>query len=135
MKHKIYTTYLSNLKNIDTSNGIVAVIMRFTPFIPEESNMIHVPELSPSGELLSSFKDNKDFKKFEEELWKEFDNDSFRERIDQITEALDNYNDVYLVCCEKDYINCHRSILGKHFKFLGYEWIEIQEKGEINAKV
>lgn len=124
MKHNLYTTYLSKLKNIDTSNGVVAIIMRFPPFIPKDSNMIHVPELSPTGELLSEYKEDKDFAKFEEKLWKEFDNEKTKSILKQIEQALE-YNDVYLVCCEKDFNICHRSILGKYFEFSGYKWIEI----------
>ena len=127
MKYNLYTTYLSKLKNIDTSNGIVAIIMRFPPVILKDSNTIHVPELSPSGELLFNYKENKDFESFTEKFWNEINhNDKAQLAIKQIEQALDNYNDVYLVCCEKDYKNCHRSILGEHFKFLGYNWQEIE---------
>lgn len=125
MKNKLYTTYLSKLKSIDTSDGIVAVVMRFPPFIVEGSNMIHVPELAPSGELLAEYKEDKDFEKFETKLWEEFDNDKAKDTLSLIEEALSKHNPVYIVCCEKDYLKCHRSSLGKHFEFLGYEWEEI----------
>lgn len=126
-KYKLYTTYLSNLKNLDTSDAIVAIVMRFPPFIPKEkSNMIHIPELSPTGELLLEYKENKDFDSFKDKLWEQWNSsEESTLRLKQIEYALDNSNDVYLVCCEKDYNECHRKILGEHFEFLGYEWEEV----------
>lgn len=129
MKHKLYTTYLGKMKTnkeLIPENCQIAIIMRFPPFMPEDGSMIHVPELSPKGTLLSEYKKDKDFKVFKDKLWEQWqkNEEGAMDAIANIEEALE-YNDVCLVCCEADYLDCHRSILGEHFKFSGYEWEEL----------
>ena len=123
--YKLYTTYLSNMKNIPKSCKIV-IIMRFPPFIPEDSNIYHAIELSPQGKILMDYKDNNDFESFKDKFWEQlnFDKDA-QLSLKQIGYALENNNDICLVCCEKDNTNCHRRLLGEFFEFLGYEWEEL----------
>ena len=125
MKHKLYTTYLSNIKKVPDSCKI-AIIMRFPPFLPKDGDIIHCPELSPKGKLLNEYKSNKDFDAFKDSLWKQWESneEGAMDTLKLIEEALE-YNDVCLVCCEKDYNECHRSFLGKYYEFLGYEWEEV----------
>lgn len=126
MSYKLYTTYLANMKNIaDTCK--TAIIMRFPPFIPKDGDTIHCIELSPKGELLSEYKKDNDYEKFKEKLFEQFNNNKENGKLmlDYIQETLDNYNDVCLVCCEKDFNICHRKIIGEYFEEFGYEWEEL----------
>ena len=129
MKHKLYTTYLAKLKNnkqLLSEDCVIAIIMRFPPFIPEDGSTIHVSELSPKGTLLSEYKKDKDFEVFSNKLWKQWQSneEGAMDAIKNIEEALE-HNDVCLVCCEKDINECHRKILGEYFKFAGFEWEEL----------
>lgn len=126
MKHKLYTTYLSNLKNVPESCKIV-IVMRFPPFIPKDSDAFHCIELSPTGDLLMEYKKDHDFEKFEKKLWDQWNKDKKAQlRLKQLEYTLDNFNDVCLICCEKDLNICHRKILGEYFQFLGYNWEELK---------
>lgn len=122
---KLYTTYLAKMKQIPDTE-VVAIIMRMPPFIFKESNVIHVPQLSPKKNLLAEYKADNDWDKFEEGFNNQMYNDpETMECINHLIEALEHI-DVYLVCCEKDHNVCHRSLVGKYIKSLGYEWIEME---------
>lgn len=126
MKHKVYTTYLAKIKKIPSTCKTV-LIMRFPPFIPDDSDVFHAIDLSPSGKLLMEYKENHDFESFKDKLWNEWNNNpKSLELLKQAEEALDLYNDICFVCCEKDLNICHRKILGEYFEFLGYEWEELK---------
>lgn len=128
MSHKLYTTYLANMKNIP-SNCQVAIIMRFPPFIPKDGNIYHAKELSPKAKLLNKYKTGDiNFEEFKDLLWEQWQSneEGAMDTLKEIEETLENVIDVCLVCCEKDLDICHRKILGEYFKFLGYEWEEVK---------
>lgn len=130
MKHKLYTTYLAKLRNnkkLLPDSCQIAIIMRFPPFIPEDGSMIHVPELSPKAVLLNEIKAGKiSFDEFSDKLWEQWkkNDEGSMDTLKNIEDALE-YNDVCLVCCEKNLDECHRKILGEYFKFAGFEWEEL----------
>lgn len=121
---KLYTTYLAKMREIPETE-VGAIIMRMPPFIPKDSNIMHTPQLSPKTNILTEYKKDNDWDKFKEA----FNNQMYSDRetmesINYLLEALEQI-DIYLICCEKDYNVCHRSLIGKYVQSLGFEWIEI----------
>ena len=125
MAHKLYTTYLSNMKKIPEGT-LTAIIMRMPPAsIHKMDNVIHVPQLSPKKEVLYAYRNTKDWNEFIKEFNKQMTEDKeTMEYISLLMEGLDN-NDVVLVCCEKDSTQCHRSLIANYIKELGYEIEEL----------
>lgn len=124
MAYKLYTTYNSKIKYIPKDSA-VAIIMRFPTFIPKDTNIVHIPQLSPKTNTLQDYKKTNDWDKFAEEYKEQMYTDPETVAyLNLLMEALDNDNDVYLVCCEKDHTKCHRSLIGEYLQSLGYEWEE-----------
>lgn len=125
MSYKLYTTYLSNMKKIP-EGARVAIIMRMPPAsILKMENTIHVEQLSPKKEVLFAYKENNDWNTFVEKFKEQMYNDpETMEYLNLLMEALE-YNDVYLVCCEKDANECHRSLIAEYLNSLGYESEEL----------
>lgn len=128
MAFKVYTTYLSNMKNAP-EDAMKAIIMRFPPFVDTTKvDVIHVPELSPNNELFKKYKQDKDWEAFKEgfenQIISDPDTIKYLELLVQAIEDKDG-NDVVLVCCEKDANNCHRTLIADYLKFSGYEVEEL----------
>ena len=123
--YKLYTTYVSNMKKIP--QGIMkAIIMRFPLAIREDPYTKIVTQLSPKSDILLKYKKDKDWEAYTKSINRQMDTDPETiEYLNQLQDCLDNNNDVCLICCEKDYLHCHRSLIGERFKFLGYEWQEL----------
>lgn len=128
----IYTTYLSNLKNLPEENSIKFLITRWKPrntIDVKKYNLEWRPNLAPTELTLAKYKD-------ESITWSEyrqlFIDESFENQlfIDGLQEAM-NYNDegldVFLICYEKDDSICHRSILKEIFEINGYECKEYRK--------
>lgn len=126
MKYKLYTTYLSKLKTAP-ENAMKLIIMRFPPIsFKMYKNTVHCPELSPDADLLMKYKKDNDFNAFSENYLKcIYNNEKASLAIDNIIDCLDNYNDIVLVCCEKDSSICHRTILAKELEKIGYKYNEL----------
>lgn len=125
MTNKLYTTYLSKMKDVP-DNTMKAIIMRFPPFIEENETIIHCPELSPSNELFGQYKKEKDWDYFEINFKKQmYEDKETVNMINVLIEALDNFNNVCLICCEKDNTFCHRRLIAEYLQSLGYEWEEL----------
>lgn len=125
MSHKLYTTYLSKMK--DLPEGIVkAIIMRMPPMsIQNIPNTIHVPELSPKVEVLKAYKANNDFEVFREKFNEQmYTDEETMKYLNMLMEALD-YNEVAIICCEKDPNVCHRSLIANYLTSLGYKCEEL----------
>lgn len=125
MSNKLYTTYLSNMKNLP--QGIVkAIIMRMPPIsIQQMKDTVHVPQLSPKIEVLKAYKASGDFKDFEEKFNEQMYNDKeTMEYLNLLMEGLD-HNEVAIICCEKDPNVCHRSLIAKYLTDLGYKCEEL----------
>lgn len=125
MAHKLYTTYLSNMKKIPEGT-LTAIIMRMPPAsIHKMTNVIHIPQLSPKKEVLYAYKNTHEWNTFEEEFNKQMTEDEeTMAYINMLMEGLD-HNDVAIVCCEKDSNVCHRSLIAKYLNELGYESEEL----------
>lgn len=113
----LYTSYISNIKNIP-DNFRKIIIMRYVPKSLKDPkyDLEWMPSLAPSEILLNNYKNNKisftEFKdRFIEELMFRKD---LQDDLKSIVEDLQNGNDVCLICCEKDYLDCHRTIVKNH---------------------
>ena len=125
MSHKLYTTYLSNMKNLP--EGIVkAIIMRMPPVsIQKMEDTIHVPQLSPKVEVLKAYKASGDFADFTERFNQQmYEDEETMEYLNLLMEGLD-HNEVALICCEKDPNVCHRSLIANYLTSLGYKCEEL----------
>lgn len=125
MSNKLYTTYLSKMKDLPT--GIVkAIIMRMPPMsIQNIEGTVHVPQLSPKTEVLKAYKANNNFEVFTEKFNEQMYTDpETMEYLQMLMEALE-HNEVALICCEKDSNVCHRSLIAKYLTSLGYKCEEL----------
>lgn len=125
MSNKLYTTYLSKMKDLPT--GIVkAIIMRMPPMsIQNIEGTVHVPQLSPKTEVLKAYKTNNNFEVFTEKFNEQMYTDpETMEYLQMLMEALE-HNEVALICCEKDPNVCHRSLIAKYLTSLGYKCEEL----------
>lgn len=59
------------------------------------------------------------------EFKKEMQGMSMMATLKQLEEALRVSKDICLICYEKDYTRCHRSILGQYFQNKGFQWREL----------
>lgn len=125
MSNKLYTTYLSNMKNLP--QGIVkAIIMRMPPMsIQKMEDTIHVPQLSPKVEVLKAYKASNNFDDFTEQFNKQmYEDEETMHYLNLLMEGLE-YNEVAIICCEKDPNVCHRSLIAKYLTSLGYKCEEL----------
>lgn len=111
----IYTTYLSNLKNIP-ENSIKILITRWRPrntINKEKYGLLWRPNLAPSELTLSQRKDgNLNWQQFRKQYIQEsYDNQLFIDGLNEIMDYDDAGKDVFLICYEKDELECHRIIL------------------------
>lgn len=111
----IYTTYLSKLKDIP-NDAVKVFIARKSPGeeVLKKYNCMHALSLAPSQWILNKYKEHGSFKKFAERFIEERKVVTVEENreVAKIL-ALCKENDVYLICYEKDYTKCHRSIVAK----------------------
>ena len=128
----LYTTHHLRLDDIP-EDAIKLIIMRFPP---KEVNMlkydkIHVVAgLSPSNELINwyntTYKTYDDWREYEKKFAIEIQNrEDMNRDIEKVAKLVERGNDVFLICCEKNYNKCHRMLLGNEIKKrYGIEWQE-----------
>ncbi|WP_039230550.1 DUF488 domain-containing protein [Clostridium haemolyticum] len=123
----LYTSYLNKLNALpkDTPKMLI------TRFIPKWFNIKKYPntylkrELAPSQDLLLRFKKDNDWDEYIENFTKEMEaRQDMKEALNKMLEYLRKGNDVVLICYEKDYKHCHRSLIGKWVQSQGIEWKE-----------
>lgn len=127
LRRKIYTTYLSNAKKVPTEITKL-LIVRIPPasFNPETSDMAHAPALSPSKQLLLSYKDDGDWSRYVEKFQREMTTrEDMINALANLKGMLVGGTDICLVCFEKDPSECHRSLIAKHFVSMGFEGEEL----------
>lgn len=120
----LYTTYLAKLKNLP-DEGRKIIIMRWVPKYIDISkyNLEWDPRLAPSELLLSQYKEKSiNFAEFTRRFKEEMElRPDYHEAYKEIKEALDAGEDTYLICCEKDPLECHRTSIRYDFESEGYE--------------
>jgi uncharacterized protein YeaO (DUF488 family) len=123
----LYTTYFSKMNKIP-DHCIKFIITRFPPKwlnISKYPGTFIVKALSPSQTLLLEYKQNNDWDWYMEEFKKEMQGMNMMATLKQLEEALRVGKDICLICYEKDYTRCHRSILGQYFQNKGFQWKEL----------
>ena len=124
--YKLYTTYAANIKKIPNNTRKV-MIMRF-PLAIKDKDLILIPELAPNANILLDYKGTGDWDEYKKQFLNQMKTDKkMQDYLLQIEECLQEYNDICLICCEKDYTHCHRSILEQYFEDLGYYWEELKK--------
>lgn len=124
----IYTTYLSRLKDIPEGAIKVCISRQAPQETLKKFNCMHALSLAPSPWLLREYKEHGDFKKFKDRFIEEKKVVTSKEK-DETLKILElcKKNDVYLICYEKDYTKCHRSIVAQLISNkLGIPWEEAQ---------
>lgn len=128
----LYTTYFSQLDKIP-QNAIKLVVTRYAPrdFNVLKYEKLHiVSELGPSSTLLKQYnatnKQYNDWIEFKTLFMNEIDSrEDIQYNINKIIKAISKGLDVYLICYERNYNRCHRTILAEYISSqLGCEWKE-----------
>lgn len=120
----LYTSYLSKMSKIPDDITKI-IIMRWVPKYIDISkyNLEHDPRLAPSDLLLSQYKEKKiSFKTFEERFRQEMElRPDYIEAYNELKGRLDNGEDICIICCEKDPLECHRTFIRHDAEKEGYE--------------
>lgn len=128
----LYTTYFSQLDKIP-QNAIKLVVTRYAPrdFNMLKYEKLHiVSDLGPSPMLLKQYnstdKQYNDWIEFKTSFMNEINSrDDIQHNINKIIKAITKGLDVYLICYERNYNRCHRTILAEYISNkTGYEWKE-----------
>lgn len=134
----LYTTYMSNIRNIPNDKNTVCILVtRWKPRNINSKNynfdIIWKPNLGPSEILLTRWKSgNMNWCEYREIYLQESNNNKvFINEIQDVINYLEKDKNVFLVCYEKDSINCHRSILREIFQYNNIECKEyVGDKNE-----
>ena len=117
--HRLFTTYLSKLKNLELSNDCIkVVIMRIPPksLTKKTKDLIFCFDLAPKREILYQYKNDKDWDNFVLNYNKQMNNDNNTIHFIQVLINTLKKTDVCIICCEKDYSHCHRWLLANKIR-------------------
>lgn len=130
----IYTTYLSNLKNLPNDEKTKKyLITRWKPrntIDVKKYNLEWAPQLAPTELTLAKYKDGSiDWKEYRQRYIDEsFSNPLFIDGLKEIIEYNDEGYDIFLICYEKDDSTCHRSILKEILQINNYKCEEYRKE-------
>ena len=130
----IYTTYLSNLKNLPNDEKTKKyLITRWKPrntIDVKKYNLEWAPQLAPTELTLAKYKDGSiDWKEYRQRYIDEsFSNPLFIDGLKEIVEYNDKGYDIFLICYEKDDSTCHRSILKETLQINNYKCEEYRKE-------
>ena len=130
----IYTTYLSNLKNLPNDEKTKKyLITRWKPrntIDVKKYNLEWAPQLAPTELTLAKYKDGSiDWKEYRQRYIDEsFDNPLFIDGLKEIVDYNDKGYDIFLICYEKDDSTCHRSILKEILQINNYKCKEYRKE-------
>lgn len=111
--------YTSSFKKSDFENEdkIYILICRYLPknFSINNKNTKHIPQMSPSHELLMAYKDGLiSFKSFKKSFLAQVDMKYMDYIINNLTKSQEN--DIILICHEDTSEYCHRGIYSEYAK-------------------
>lgn len=116
----LYTSYIANIKNIP-DDYYKLVITRFPPSsmkfdnnIRGEKKLCSAKILSPHKEILLDYKEDDDWEKYTRRYLKQLKDPVINDYLDQLIEFMVYFNDIVLLCYEKNSTHCHRRILADH---------------------
>ena len=130
----IYTTYLSNLKNLPNDDKTKKyLITRWKPrntIDVKKYNLEWAPQLAPTELTLAKYKDGSiDWKEYRQRYIDEsFSNPLFIDGLKEIVDYNDKGYDIFLICYEKDDSTCHRSILKEILQINNYKCEEYRKE-------
>ena len=130
----IYTTYLSNLKNLPNDEKTKKyLITRWKPrntIDVKKYNLEWAPQLAPTELTLAKYKDGSiDWKEYRQRYIDEsFSNPLFIDGLKEIVDYNDEGYDIFLICYEKDDSTCHRSILKEILQLNNYKCEEYRKE-------
>ena len=125
MKKILYINYLANVKH---SPGVPIMVSRYCPALVRNS-MTWLYDLSPSQDLLGRYKDKQiSNNMYLEEFLIEMNTEDAIKSLHMVYDALD-YNDITLLCYEKQWDFCHRYIIAYLFKLKGVQVFDILPGG------
>ena len=130
----IYTTYLSNLKNLPNDEKTKKyLITRWKPrntIDVKKYNLEWAPQLAPTELTLAKYKDGSiDWKEYRQRYIDEsFSNPLFIDGLKEIVDYNDEGYDIFLICYEKDDSTCHRSILKEILQINNYKCKEYRKE-------
>ena len=130
----IYTTYLSNLKNLPNDEKTKKyLITRWKPrntIDVKKYNLEWAPQLAPTELTLAKYKDGSiDWKEYRQRYIDEsFSNPLFIDGLKEIIEYNDEGYDIFLICYEKNDSTCHRSILKEILQINNYKCEEYRKE-------
>ena len=130
----IYTTYLSNLKNLPNDEKTKKyLITRWKPrntIDVKKYNLEWAPQLAPTELTLAKYKDGSiDWKEYRQRYIDEsFDNPLFIDGLKEIVDYNDKGYDIFLICYEKNDSTCHRSILKEILQINNYKCKEYRKE-------
>lgn len=124
----LYTSYFAKLKTIPKDITRI-VITRFPPkWLPIDKidNMYLIKEFSPYQETLLDYKNTGNWDKYVIRFKDQMNTDiKMQELLNKMLKSLQNGKEYVLLCYEKDYEHCHRSLLAEWFRDKGIECKEI----------
>lgn len=123
----LYTTYFAKMNEIP-EDCIKLIVTRYPPKwldISEHKNTIIEKHLSPFPPILAKYKTTGNWDEYVAEFTDQMDMVVTWNALKRVENMLKVGRDVCLICYEKDYTRCHRSILGRYFQGLGFEWREL----------
>ena len=130
----IYTTYLSNLKNLPNDEKTKKyLITRWKPrntIDVKKYNLEWAPQLAPTELTLAKYKDGSiDWKEYRQRYIDEsFSNPLFIDGLKEIVDYNDKGYDIFLICYEKNDSICHRSILKEILQINNYKCEEYRKE-------
>ena len=130
----IYTTYLSNLKNLPNDEKTKKyLITRWKPrntIDVKKYNLEWAPQLAPTELTLAKYKDGSiDWKEYRQRYIDEsFSNPLFIDGLKEIVDYNDKGYDIFLICYEKNDSTCHRSILKEILHINNYKCEEYRKE-------
>jgi uncharacterized protein YeaO (DUF488 family) len=125
----LYTSYLAKLSKLP-DEGTKILVTRWKPRNTIDISKYNIewsPSLAPSELLLAKYKDGSiSFQQFREMFKEEkINRPDFIEALNELKTLLEDGQDVYILCYEKDYHSCHRTIIREMLEEEGYkcgEW-------------
>ena len=124
----LYTTYFAKMNKIP-DDCIKLIITRFPPKwldVSKYPNTYIAKELSPSQELLLKYKKDNNWDEYVIQFYEEMNyRKDMVNMLKKLSNILNKGIDICLICYEKDYTHCHRSLIGEYFKEEGIEWKEV----------
>lgn len=124
----LYTTYFSKINKLP--EGVIKLIItRFPPTwleITKDKNMYLVKEFSPYQETLLDYKKTNDWGTYVIKFKEQMNTDeNMKKYLNKLLHSLQQGKDYALVCYEKGYTHCYRSLLAKWFEEQGIEYKEL----------